>query len=439
MPVEFIGFVGNQNASETIPRQGSVLDLNFVETLAKVQENGGFDCVLVAFHSTSPECLLVAQHITSVTRKLHVMIAHRPGFTAPTLAARQLATLDHISGGRVGVHIITGGDDAELAQDGDHLTKDERYARTDEYIEILRKEWTSAEPFDFAGKYYRVNRGFSSIKSVQPDGIPLYFGGASDAAVRVAGRHADIYALWGETHAQVRELTSRVRDAAAPYQRSPRFSLSLRPILADTEDAAWAKADRILATAKAQIEAGNTRVANNQRFDGSRKSSSNEGSKRLLAAAAQGARLDKRLWTGIAELTGAQGNSTSLVGTPDPGRRGDARLLRSGDYDFPDPRLRSDRGCVPLRPRPAPARARAHRASGRGIEARRGRGVMAAPPDAFETDVLVIGGGVAGTWAAVAAAREGARVVLADKGYCGASGVAATAGPGHWWVPPIPR
>ena len=318
MPVEFIGFVGNQNASETIPRQGSVLDLDYVETLAKLQENGGFDRVLLAFHSTSPECLLVAQHITSVTRKLHVMIAHRPGFTAPTLAARQFATLDHISGGRVGVHIITGGDDAELAQDGDHLTKDERYARTDEYIEILRKEWTSAEPFDFAGKYYHIDRGFSSIKSIQPDGIPLYFGGASDAAVHVAGRHADIYALRGETHAQVRELTKRVRDAAAPHQRSPRFSLSLRPILADTEDAAWAKADRILGTAKALVEAGKAGVANNQRLGASaRKAPPNEGSRRLLAAAARGARLDKRLWTAIAELTGAQGNSTSLVGTPD--------------------------------------------------------------------------------------------------------------------------
>jgi alkanesulfonate monooxygenase len=318
MPVEFIGFVGNHNASEIIPAQGPVLDLDYVETLAKVQENGGFDRVLVAFNSTSPECLLVAQHITSVTKRLNVMIAHRPGFTAPTVAARQLATLDHISGGRVGVHIITGGNDRELAQDGDHLTKDERYARTDEYIDILRQEWTSTEPFDYAGRYYQVDRGFSGIKPVQPEGIPVYFGGASDAALKVAGRHADIYALWGETHVQVRELVQRVREAAAPHGRSPRFSLSLRPILADTEEEAWAKADRILATAKAQIEAGKVRDAFNQRFDGSgRPNPANEGSKRLLAAAAQGARLDKRLWTGIAGLTGAQGNTTALVGTPD--------------------------------------------------------------------------------------------------------------------------
>jgi succinate dehydrogenase/fumarate reductase flavoprotein subunit len=57
----------------------------------------------------------------------------------------------------------------------------------------------------------------------------------------------------------------------------------------------------------------------------------------------------------------------------------------------------------------------------------------------IEADVLVIGGGLAGCWAAIAAAREGASVVLAEKGYCGTSGVTATAGPGHWWVPPDPN
>jgi alkanesulfonate monooxygenase len=318
MPVEFIGFVGNHNASETIAAKGPVLDLNYVATLARVQENGGFDRVLLAFNSTSPECLLVAQYVTSVTTALAVMIAHRPGFTAPTLAARQLATLDHISGGRVGVHIITGGNDRELAQDGDHLTKEERYARTDEYLDILRQEWISAEPFDYAGRYYQVERGFSNLKPLRPDGIPVYFGGASDAAIKVAGRHADIYALWGETHAQVADLIQRVRAASAAHGRSPRFSLSLRPILADTEEGAWAKAERLLATAKARVEAGKVRDAFNRRFDGSvRSSPANEGSKRLLAAAAQGARLDKRLWTAMAALTGAQGNTTALVGTPD--------------------------------------------------------------------------------------------------------------------------
>ena len=308
MTIEFIGFVGSFKSSETVPRSGPVVDLCYIETLAKVQEQGGFDRVLFAFHSTSPESILVAQHAASVTTRLKLMIAHRPGFTAPTVAARQLATLDHISGGRVGVHIITGGDDSELAQDGDHLTKDERYARTKEYLDIVRQEWQRAEPFDYDGTYYRVRRGFSEVKPLG-SGIPVYFGGASDAAIEVAGQHADIYALWGETYDQVRELIGRVRAAASMHGRSPRFSLSLRPILADTEAAAWAKADRILETAKG--------LAPRTGFARTKEGPANEGSRRLLAAAAKGTRLDKRLWTGLAALTGARGNSTSLVGTPD--------------------------------------------------------------------------------------------------------------------------
>jgi alkanesulfonate monooxygenase len=143
---------------------------------------------------------------------------------------------------------------------------------------------------------------------VRPPHIPIYFGGASDAAIAVAGKHADIYALWGETHAQVRELTGRVRAAAAAHGRRVRFSLSLRPILADTEKAAWQRADDILARAKAlQEKTGFRRDA----------PPANSGSLRLLEAAAQGTRLDKRLWTAVAALTGAKGNSTALVGTPE--------------------------------------------------------------------------------------------------------------------------
>ncbi len=317
MSVEFIGYVGHFNSSETTRRTGLALDPGFVEAAAKAQEHVGFDRVLVAFNSTSAESILVGQHIASVTERLGLMIAHRPGFTAPTLAARQLATLDHLSKGRVSVHIITGGNDVELAQDGDHSTKDERYARTSEYLDIVRQEWTSPTPFDYAGKYYQVERGFGDLKPYSAAGIPVYFGGASEAAIPVAGKHADVYALWGETYDQVRSLVSRIRAAAAPFGRQPKFSLSLRPVLAETEEKAWAKADAILAQAKALRAAGGSgRSPHNARERGSAEPP-NEGSRRLLAAAAQGARLDKRLWTGIAALTGAQGNSTGLVGTPD--------------------------------------------------------------------------------------------------------------------------
>ncbi len=309
MSVEFIGYVAPHHSSEIHPHTGPAIDPAYVETVAKAHDAGGFDRALVAFGSTSPESQLIVAHAASVTRRLGFMIAHRPGFTAPTLAARQLATLDQFTGGRVAVHIITGGSDDEMAKDGDHLTKDERYRRTDEYLDILKREWTSEKPFDYKGDYYNVVQAFGGVKPVQSPHIPIYFGGSSDAAIPVAGKHADIFALWGETHAQVREIIARVRAAAARHGRQPRFSLSLRPVLADTEEAAWKRADDIVARVRELRESAGLKV--------SQHAPPNAGSQRLLAAAAQGARLDKRLWTGVAAVTGAQGNSTGLVGTPE--------------------------------------------------------------------------------------------------------------------------
>jgi len=309
MTVEFIGFIGTNAASETHPYKGPIIDKAYVEAMAEAHESGGFDRVLIAFHATSPESILVANHIASVTTRLGLMIAHRPGFTAPTLAARQLATLDQFSGGRVAVHIITGASDQEMRQDGDHLTKDERYARTDEYLDIVRGEWSSPKPFDFKGNYYHVERAYGAVKPFNGAHLPIYFGGSSDAAIPVAGKHADIYALWGETQAQVRETISRVRAEAAKWGRSPRFSLSLRPVLAETEEAAWKRAKAIEDRARDVREQAGLKTSGH--------TPPNAGSQRLLEAAAQGTRLDKRLWTGVAAITGATGNSTGLVGTPE--------------------------------------------------------------------------------------------------------------------------
>ena len=308
MSVEFIGYIGTRNVSEIHPPEGPVIDLDYLAANVRAHEAAGFDRALIAFHATSPESILIAAHGAALTTRLGFMIAHRPGFTAPTLAARQFATLDQLTRGRVAVHIITGGSDDELRQDGDYFDKEQRYERTEEYVGILRRIWTSDQPFDHEGRYYRFERGYSEVKCFQQPHIPVYFGGASDAAVAVAGKHADIYALWGETLAQVRELTSRVRGAAARHGRTVRFSLSLRPIIAETEEKSWAKADAILARARALIEKTGFKRSEEP---------ANAGSRRLLQAAAQGSRLDKRLWTEIAALTGAKGNSTSLVGTPE--------------------------------------------------------------------------------------------------------------------------
>jgi len=310
MSVEFIGFIGNNNSSETIVRTGPVLDRNHIEKLAKAHEDSGFDRALLAFHSTSPDGLQVGQHVLGVTQRLKVMIAQRPGFTAPTVLARQFATLDQLWPGRVSLHVITGGNANELKQDGNVLDdKDERYARTDEFLQVLRREWDSAAPFDFAGKFYQVQKGFSLVKPTAPDSIRVFVGGGSDAAIEVAGKHADTFALWGESYAQVRDVTGRVRQAAAKHGRPvPRFSLSVRPILAGTEEQAWEKAEAILQRAsELQDQTGYRKPADGHATSGAR---------RLLALAEQGTRIDKRLWTEIAKLTGANSNTTALVGTP---------------------------------------------------------------------------------------------------------------------------
>lgn len=307
MGFKFIGYIGFNNGSETQQAiRSRVLDKDYVDAAARAQEAGGFDRVLIPFGSNSPESQIVAAHAAAITSRLGFLVAHRPGFTQPTLAARQLATLDQLSGGRVAVHIITGGADEEMARDGDvGTTKAERYARTDEYLTVLRQELSASQPFDHEGRFYRVRQAFSAIK---PDNLPIFFGGTSAEAIDVAGRHADVYATWGETLEATREVVQRVRASAARHGRSPGFSLSLRPVIAGTEEEAWKKAAEIVEQVR------ENRIAAGLPIDGH--TPPNDGAQRLLRTASA-LRQDKRLWTGVAALTGAAGNSTGLVGTPE--------------------------------------------------------------------------------------------------------------------------
>ena len=186
----------------------------------------------------------MAHHVLTVTSTLKVLIAHRPGFVAPTLVAREIATLDLLTGGgRVAIHHITGGDEADQRRDGDFAGHDERYRRTAEFMDVLRRELTSSEPFAYSGEFYRVEGAFSHVRPAAP--VPLYFGGASEPAVAAGARHADVYMLWGEPLAQVRERITLIRKRAAAHGRTIRFSLSVRPIVAASEAAAWDRAERI--------------------------------------------------------------------------------------------------------------------------------------------------------------------------------------------------
>jgi alkanesulfonate monooxygenase len=318
MPVEFIGMIGTKDESETRLTQGPVIDPGYLRRFARAHEDAGFDRVLIGYSSSRPDGAQVAAYAAAHTERLSFLVAHRPGFVAPTLAARTFATLDQFTGGRIAVHIITGGSDAEQRRDGDYLSKDERYARTDEYLDIVKQSWTSDGPFNYDGSYYQVEDSYSEVRSPQDPRIKLYFGGSSEAAYRVGGKHADTYALWGEPLAETKQQIDSVRAAAKAAGRTdvPGISVSFRPILGPTEELAWERAHQILATTKENVDKFRARRRRGFAVLGGAQPE-NRGSQRLLAAAEKGELHDRALWTPLAAATGAAGNSTALVGTPE--------------------------------------------------------------------------------------------------------------------------
>ena len=341
MSVEFIGMIHHRQASEIHPPPPIVLDRGYIREFAQAAEAGGFDRVLVGYFADGPDGFLVAAAAAAHTERLGFLVAHRPGYVAPTLAARKFATLDQITDGRAAMHVITGGDDADQFRDGDTLTKEERYERTDEYVGILKRIWTEPGPtVDHEGKFYRFKGASTAMRCVQEPRIPIYFGGASDAALRVSAKHADVYALWGETHAQVREITARLRAEAARLGRTLRFSLSFRPILAPTEDEAWARAERIkqriLGIAR-QSRAGDQRAAE-------RRVAPPAGGRRDGRTSRQTA-MDRR---GAGDRRARQHHQPGRH--PGTGRRGAVRLLRPRRHHVSDPRLRSAGGQHRIRP-----------------------------------------------------------------------------------------
>lgn len=313
MPVDFVGMIGTRPASELDGPEadliGGTIDPEFVKRFVRAHEENGFDQVLIGYSSSSADGFGIASYCASVTDRIQFMVAHRPGFVAPTLAARKFATLDHFAKGRVTMNIITGGSDSEQHRDGDYEDKATRYRRTDEYLGIVKRVWTSDEPFDFKGEFYQLEAAFSEVKPYEGSHIPIYFGGASDDAVRVAARQADVYMMWGEPLANIKARIDSVKAACEAEGRLvPQFSLSTRPIIASTESAAWEKARRFLA-----------RIQEVRGQPTSGRWSGNEavGSRRLLEAAAEKEIYDRNLWMPIAAATGAGGNTTALVGTPE--------------------------------------------------------------------------------------------------------------------------
>src|SRR6185312_524303 len=248
MPVRVIGMIG-----VTPPASGATVHIikggispAYLKAYAQAHDDAGFDLALVGYTASSAEGFLVAQYAAQHTKRLGYLIAHRPGFVSPTLAARKIATFDHLTGGRLAVHIITGKSDDEQHGDGDFSPKDERYRRAAEYLELMKLAWSNDEPFDFAGEFYRVEQAHSDVRPLQQPHPPLFFGGASPGALEMGARLCDVYAIYAEPLSSTRDRIAQFRAQAAAFGRVPGFNVSVRPIIADTEGAAWDKANRIL-------------------------------------------------------------------------------------------------------------------------------------------------------------------------------------------------
>jgi alkanesulfonate monooxygenase len=342
MPVEIIGMVGTRDASEIKGplvdgpvvdwMDGPVIDPEYLIDIARAHDESGFDRVLIGYGAVAPEGWAVAASVLQNTTQLKVLVAHRPGFVQPVLLARMAATLDHLTGGgRIAIHFITGGDEADQRREGDFVPHDVRYRRTGEVMGILRRIWSEDTPFDYEGEFFRYEGAFSSVKPVTPGGIPLYFAGASPPAIAVGAAQADVYAFWGEPRAAVAARMETIEEAAAKAGRSLRYSLSLRPIIADTEAEAWEKAEWIAAKTAERIDLAKQRMAGHkdtyEGLGGKRNATfsvdrdtggtTSVGRKRLIEMSADKDVHDERLWMKVANLTGAAGNSTALVGTPE--------------------------------------------------------------------------------------------------------------------------
>src|ERR1700688_1962795 len=223
MPINIIGMIG-----VTPPRSDATLHViegglapDYVAPAARAHEASGFDLVLVGYSSSSAEGFLVALHAAARTERLGYLIAHRPGFVAPTLLARKIATFDHLTGGRLAGDHLTRKSRDEQEGDGDFTPKAERYRRAAEYLELMKLAWSNERPFDFAGEFYRVRGAHSDVRPLQKPHPLLFFGGASDGALQMGARLCDVYAIYPEPLASTRERMAAFRAQAAAFGRVP--------------------------------------------------------------------------------------------------------------------------------------------------------------------------------------------------------------------------
>jgi alkanesulfonate monooxygenase len=308
-PLNFFWFIptygdGTYLGSETQQRPP---EFGYFKEIAQAVDRLGFGGVLLPTGQACEESWVTAAGLATVTEKLKFLVALRPGVVQPAYAARQTAALDRLSNGRLLLNVVVGGNPVELAGDGVFLPHDQRYEQAAEFLKI----WSglvAGERVDFSGKHYRVEKGRLDFPPVQ-NPPPLYFGGSSEAGIDLAAAQCELYLTWGEPLEAVAAKIEAARARAATRGRSLRFGIRLHFIVRETEDEAWAAADRLISRiTDEQIEVAQARFTKEMDSVGQRRMAELHGGRRdkLLVA--------PNLWAGVGLVRGGAG--TALVGTP---------------------------------------------------------------------------------------------------------------------------
>lgn len=283
---------------------GRPASVPYLGQIARAAEGVGFEAALIPTGPWCEDAWVTSAMVAQVSERLKFLIALRPDSVGPYVAAQMASTFSRLTGGRLLLNVVTGGEDHVQRMYGDFLDKDARYERCDEFLTIVRALW-AGETVDVTGEHLQVEQ--SRLEQL-PDEIPeIYFGGSSPAGLRVAARHADVYLTWGEPPAAVAEKIERVRALAAEEGRELRYGIRLHVIARPTADEAWAEADRLLAQISdeeiAIVRAGLLR-------------SGSEGQRRMLelnGGSRDGLEIHPGLWAGVGLVRGGAG--TAMVGS----------------------------------------------------------------------------------------------------------------------------
>ncbi|MBD2108245.1 FMNH2-dependent alkanesulfonate monooxygenase [Nodosilinea sp. FACHB-13] len=287
---------------------GRAITADYLRQLAGAIDQLGYAGALLPTGKSCEDAWITAASLIAATKRMKFLVAIRPGISSPGMAARMAATFDRISKGRLLVNVVTGGDPYELAADGLHLDKQQRYELTDEFLEVWRGVMQQ-QVVDFEGKHLTVKGSKLLFPPVQDPYPPLYFGGSSPIAKEIAAKHVDLYLTWGEPPAQVAEKIAEVRQLAEAHGRTLRFGIRLHVIVRETNAQAWDAAnDLIRYLDDDTIAAAQKALAH----------ADSEGQRRMVAL--HGGRRDSleispNLWAGVGLVRGGAG--TALVGDPD--------------------------------------------------------------------------------------------------------------------------